>query len=98
MIESGFTEVPGLDDPRRGRFAELCEVMQRIDADNTAWLAARLEEHGWPRRSEVGDKAAQAVWLLAQHADRDPEFQRRCLDLMRSLPTSEVHLVQMAML
>jgi hypothetical protein len=30
----------------------------------------------------VGEDGAHAAWLLAQHADRDPAFQRRCLDLL----------------
>lgn len=30
----------------------------------------------------VGEDGACAALLLAQHADRDPAFQRRCLDLM----------------
>lgn len=98
LIRCGFIEIPPPDDPRRARFDELGDEMKRIDADNSAWLAEMLEEHGWPRRSEVGDEAAQAAWLLAQHADRDPDFQRRCLNLMRALPPEEAHLVQVAML
>lgn len=30
----------------------------------------------------VGDDGARAAWLLAQHADQDPVFQKRCLDLL----------------
>ena len=30
----------------------------------------------------VGKDGAHAAWLLAQHADRDPAFQRRRLDLV----------------
>src|SRR5439155_1758694 len=32
--------------------------------------------------SLAGEDGAEAAWLLAQHADRDPAFQRRCLDLL----------------
>jgi hypothetical protein len=32
----------------------------------------------------VGDEASHAAWLLIQHADRDPAFQRRCLALLRA--------------
>src|SRR5262249_30379594 len=28
---------------------------------------------------------ANAAWLLVQHADADPKFQRQCLDLMTPL-------------
>ncbi|MFY1703014.1 DUF6624 domain-containing protein [Micromonospora sp. WMMA1923] len=53
-----------------------------VDADNAAWFAEVLDEYGWPRRSEVGSDAATAAWLIAQHGDRDREFQRRCLSLL----------------
>ena len=53
-----------------------------MDADNTAWLDALVTQAGWPLRSRVGEQAATAAWLQAQHADARPEFQRRCLDLV----------------
>lgn len=36
----------------------------------------------------AGTDGAHAAWLLAQHADRDPAFQRHCLDLL----TAAVHV------
>ncbi|WP_428963018.1 DUF6624 domain-containing protein [Micromonospora fluostatini] len=56
--------------------------VEDVDADNTAWFAGVLDQEGWPRLSEVGPDASAAAWLIAQHADRDPEFQRRCLGLL----------------
>jgi Family of unknown function (DUF6624) len=53
-----------------------------VDADNTAWLEAVVDRQGWPLRSKIGDQAANAAWLLAQHADARPDFQRRCLQLL----------------
>jgi hypothetical protein len=61
---------------------DLVERLRTVDTDNTAWLATVIDEHGWPRRSDVGEDGATAAWLLAQHADLDPEFQRRCLPLL----------------
>jgi hypothetical protein len=54
-----------------------------------AWpRVARLKEivakHGWPGRSLVGEDGAHAAWLIAQHADFDPSFQRDCLERMRA--------------
>ncbi|SCL28871.1 hypothetical protein GA0074692_2621 [Micromonospora pallida] len=56
--------------------------VREVDTDNTAWFRTVLDRCGWPRRSEVGADASTAAWLLAQHADLDPEFQRRCLSLL----------------
>jgi hypothetical protein len=49
---------------------------------NTAWLGGVIQEWGWPGRSLVGDDGADAAWLLAQHSDHDPAFQRTCLDVL----------------
>ena len=58
------------------------QEMASVDADNVAWLHGVVADVGWPGRSIAGDDGAHAAWLLAQHADADPAFQRRCLDLM----------------
>lgn len=58
------------------------ELLNSVDADNLAWLKDVVAEIGWPGRSVAGKDGAHAAWLLAQHADRDPAFQRTCLDLM----------------
>jgi hypothetical protein len=59
-----------------------CEIVATVDADNLAWLKEVLAEVGWPGQSMVGEDGAHAAWLLAQHADQDPAFQRRCLELL----------------
>jgi len=43
-----------------------------------------LASRGWPERTLVGEEAAQAVWLLAQHADYDPIQQRAFLKALRA--------------
>lgn len=55
-----------------------------VDRENSKWLSAILDRLGWPGVSLVGSGASRAAWALAQHADHDPAFQRRCLDLMAS--------------
>lgn len=55
---------------------------EAVLAGNLSWLKQVIAEVGWPGISLVGEDGAFAAWLLAQHADRDPAFQRRCLDLM----------------
>ena len=53
-----------------------------IDRANTEQLKTIIEEHGWPTVALVGNDGARAAWLLAQHADHDPEWQRHLLKLM----------------
>jgi hypothetical protein len=51
---------------------ELAAEWQRIDEENTRWLAEVLSARGWPGQALVGEDGAGAEWLLAQHADHDP--------------------------
>ncbi|MEW1760437.1 DUF6624 domain-containing protein [Streptomyces cyaneofuscatus] len=55
---------------------------QQVDRDNRVWLEQLLSERGWPGISEVGERAAAAVWLIAQHSDAAPDFQVSCRDLL----------------
>lgn len=57
---------------------------REVDAANLARFRQILDEHGWPTRNLVGSDGARAAWVLAQHADSDIAFQRRCLELMRN--------------
>ena len=56
--------------------------MREADGENLPWLKGVVAAHGWPGASLVGSDGAHAAWLLAQHADSDPAFQRQCLDLL----------------
>jgi hypothetical protein len=56
--------------------------MMEIDRKNTTRMKEILDQHGWPGKSLVGVDGAHAAWLLVQHADRDREFQKRCLKLL----------------
>ena len=58
------------------------EAMRDADGENLPWLKGVIAAHGWPGASLVGTDGAHAAWLLAQHADADPAFQRQCLDLL----------------
>lgn len=63
----------------------LLAAMAAYDTANTEWLKGVVAEHGWPKVSEVGAKAANQAWLLVQHADHDPVFQLEALRLMEPL-------------
>ncbi len=56
--------------------------MTEIDRKNTARMKEIIAKHGWPGKSLVGEDGASAAWLLVQHADKDREFQKRCLTLL----------------
>ncbi|MEO8367457.1 MAG: DUF6624 domain-containing protein [Pseudoxanthomonas sp.] len=53
-----------------------------IDAANLARLKQIIAEHGFPDSASVGGDGFSAAWLLVQHADRDPAFQQKMLELM----------------
>ncbi|MCS0581460.1 hypothetical protein NX784_07645 [Massilia pinisoli] len=56
-----------------------------VDAANQARLKQIVDQYGWPTLAMVGEDAATAAWLLAQHADTDKAFQLKVLALMEPL-------------
>jgi hypothetical protein len=73
--------------------------MRELHEQNTARLAAIIEEHEWPGLSFVGAEAAEAAWLILQHAISNPELQRRGLSLLTAAAErGEVSPVHVAML
>lgn len=67
-----ISEVPG------------AEKLGDIDHDNTEFMKRTVEKYGWPGKSLVGEEASAAAWLLVQHADQDPEFQAKALELVKA--------------
>ena len=41
-----------------------------------------VKQYGYPGFKQVGEKSANNFWLLVQHADAHPDFQRQVLRLM----------------
>ena len=78
--------------------SKLLMELQAVDAENTRWMKEQIEAHGWLGASLVGPDGARNAWLLVQHADADPEFQQRCLDLMNDMPDGEVDKADIAYL
>ena len=60
------------------------ENVLKIDAANSAWLRQVLENCDWPAQSKIGTKAATNAWLIAQHSDMDPAFQRFAAEKMKA--------------
>lgn len=58
--------------------------MERLHNDNALRLEAIIADiGGWPPADSIGAEAAEAAWLIAQHAIGLPDFQRRMLALMQ---------------
>lgn len=67
------------------------QTIDRLNRTHTECMKRIVAEHGWPGRSLVGVDGASAAWLLVQHADHAPAFQRRVLQLLEPLvSTGEV--------
>lgn len=77
----------------------IAEQLEIVDRSNTNMLKHMLAACGWPRTSVHGDKAVGDAWLLAQHADHDPDFQSTAIRLLQSaVQLGEASGVQLAYL
>ena len=56
-----------------------------IDAENLKNLKRIFEKHGFPTPEMVGYDGMNAAWLLLQHADQDPAWQRKWLGTIERL-------------
>jgi hypothetical protein len=73
--------------------------MAAIHESNALRLQAIIAQIGWPTERLVGEGAAKAAWLIAQHAISQPDFQRACLKcLAEAAREHTVPLWQPAML
>ncbi len=89
LQESGAVEVP----------SQLQQRLHKIDSRNLARMKEIVAEHGWPTHRLVGPTASEAAWLLVQHGDAAPDFQRHVLELITPLVrTGDVSADRFAML
>ena len=58
--------------------------IRKIDTFNTVELQKMLEGRGWFRDDADGQGAAHDAWLIAQHADLNPDFQKEALILIEA--------------
>lgn len=61
------------------------EKIVAIDRENLSRLKAIFDEVGFPTREMVGIDGVSTAFLLVQHADEDPLFQRHALALAEPL-------------
>lgn len=91
-VEGRLNELAGADQQIRQEWDTLWQDAKATQAERDAlqrrWRAidgANLKEFneivaacGWPKEA----KGSHSAWLLAQHADSDPAFQRQARDLL----------------
>lgn len=56
--------------------------MEAVHRRHALRLGEILSLHGWPGHTLVGEEAAEAAWLILQHAIGDPDLQRTSLRLL----------------
>ncbi len=101
-LKSELIKMAGEDQAARKIALESGILDQTIDIRNTARMKEIIDRFGWPTSKMVGDEASQAAWLIVQHADLDPEFQKECLSLMKICydsdpePTLEEHIEKLS--
>tara|TARA_Y100000310_G_scaffold50147_1_gene46249 strand:- start:84 stop:614 length:531 start_codon:yes stop_codon:yes gene_type:complete len=85
-------------EDQEARTAGIPEKTGEVDDHNKVKLEEIIDRIGWPTKSKVGAEAAHDAWLLVQHADQDPAFQRRCLKLMSDEKEGEIEKEDIAYL
>lgn len=76
-MQQMFKQLPdsagrNLEDVEKLNFASHQPLLEKI-----------VKQYGYPGFKQVGKKSSDNFWLLVQHADAHPDFQRRVLKLMR---------------
>ncbi len=66
------------------------KLIDKIDKDNTKKLKELIKNYGWISINKFGRKTSSNAWLIAQHSDKDIDFQKYCLKLMNELKNNEV--------
>jgi len=57
----------------------LMSSVERLDADNQAWLKQVISDKGVPTAAQVGENGVKWAWVIVQHADTHPEWQASLL-------------------
>ena len=57
--------------------------MEQVHLKNARELERMIDRRGWLGKSLVGAGCAENAWLIVQHAIGLPDFQRKCLRLIR---------------
>ena len=63
---------------------------EKLDVKNTDRMKEIIRDIGWPTVIKFGVEISNMAWLLVQHADHDIEFQKYCLELMKTASEGEI--------
>ncbi len=58
------------------------KFLESIHRRKSEGLKQIIADQGWPSKKTMGEHAGEAAFMIVQHADYDPEFQRYCHGLM----------------
>lgn len=87
-----------VEDDQQVRREQRWDDAEKIDQRNADRLKQIVATIGWPTTTRVGPEAAHAAWLIVQHADTDPAWQAKCLELMKETGQLEVSAEDIAYL
>jgi hypothetical protein len=88
-----------LEDPNLKEILDReTKKMKNVDEKNRTRLKQIIDEHGWLRKSQVGQHGAMVMWIIAQHADEEVQFQKQCLKFMQAATDGEIELKHIAYL
>lgn len=58
------------------------EEMKELHNRNTKILSVIIDKIGYPTKNKVGEVASEAAWLVIQHSIGQPEFMKKCMNLL----------------
>lgn len=86
------------DQELRGKAMEdrtnkkLIKQVYACDGKNLEEVKKIISKYSWPTFDLIRKRASHSFWLLIQHADRDVNFQRKCLKLLiRAVEEKQAH-------
>ncbi len=101
-LQKEFEKMLKDDQNMHGQFKIRHDMTQKEKREDAAVMKRHIKrlkevisQYGWPNARLVGKKGADAAWLIAQHADNDIVFQKRCLQLLKEekwTPAIKIHI------
>ncbi len=96
-IKTVLSKMVSIDQALRAKVAHaqstvdesLWNEIKKIDREHTKTLKEILNYYYWITIPEFGKEADGHAWLLVQHADHDPEFQKEALHRLEKLYPSQ---------